>query len=117
MLYFGGPIFLSLVVALTVLANALSIWTTYWLTIWVEAYNKIEPVDIGYYAGIYAVIMLIYSTVDGIEYLVYTRGAWNAARQLHQRLLEGVLNAPLSWWKNIPVGRVVNRFSKDIKSL
>ncbi|KAK5653885.1 hypothetical protein OQA88_7810 [Cercophora sp. LCS_1] len=116
-LYFGGPIFLCFVVSLTILANALGIWTTYWLTIWVEAYTKKEHVDIAFYAGIYAATMLVYSVIDGFEYLVYTRGAWNAARTLHKKLLEGVLNAPLSWWKNIPVGRVVNRFSKDIKSL
>jgi len=33
------------------------------------------------------------------------------------KLLQGVMGAPLSWWKNIPMGRVVNRFSRDIKSL
>lgn len=115
--YYGGPIFLILMVAITLLTNVLNIGTMYWLAIWVEAYRKSPYVDIAFYVGIYAAVNLVFVVADGLQYLTFNRGAWNAARQLHLKLMRGVMGAPLSWWKNIPVGRVVNRFSRDIKSL
>ena len=44
-------------------------------------------------------------------------GAWNAAREMHNRLVQAVLRVPLSWYDIIPVGCITNRFSRDINSL
>ncbi len=44
-------------------------------------------------------------------------GAWLAARRLHHQLLQSVMHVPLAWWTSVPVGRVVNRFSRDLNSL
>ena len=99
------------------LSNFLDVFTTYWLAVWVEAYQRDAHISIVYYAGIYAGIMALSTFMEGVEYLAFTRGSWNAGIKLHRALLRGILNAPLSWWKDIPVGRVINRFSKDIKSL
>ena len=40
-----------------------------------------------------------------------------ASRQFHSKALQGVLNAPMWWFESQPVGRIMNRFSKDIESL
>ena len=34
--------------------------------------------------------------------------------QLHQRLVERVMLAKMSWFDSTPVGRIVNRFSQDV---
>ncbi|KAK1755818.1 multidrug resistance-associated protein [Echria macrotheca] len=115
--YYGGPLFLMALVVVNLLTNFMSLGTTYWLSIWVDAYGKNKYVDVAFYAGVYAIVSLLYSALEAAEYLVYIRGSWKAARQLHKSLLRGVLSAPISWWKDIPVGRVVNRFSRDIKSM
>jgi ATP-binding cassette, subfamily C (CFTR/MRP), member 1 len=42
-------------------------------------------------------------------------GALNAARYLHNHLLNNVMRAPTTTFFDVtPVGRVLNRFSKDI---
>ncbi|KAK0643455.1 P-loop containing nucleoside triphosphate hydrolase protein [Cercophora newfieldiana] len=115
--YCGSALFLTFLVVSSLLYGGLDISASYWLAHWVDSYDTEKYVDIAYYAGIYAVLQALGSIMEGVEYLVYNRGAWNAARRLHRDLLRGVLNAPMAWWKDMPVGRVVNRFSRDIKSL
>ncbi len=40
-----------------------------------------------------------------------------AAQSLHDRLMLSVLLAPCSWFDATPIGRVINRFSKDISTV
>jgi ABC-type multidrug transport system fused ATPase/permease subunit len=44
-------------------------------------------------------------------------GAYIGGRQLHCLLLIGVLHAPMSFFDTTPVGRIINRFAKDIDSI
>jgi ABC-type multidrug transport system fused ATPase/permease subunit len=115
--YFGSPLFLVLLVVVTLLDGGLSVSTSYWLATWVDAYGDNQYVDVVFYAGVYAGLSALSTTMEGAEILTFNRGAWVAARRLHKELLHGVLNAPISWWKDMPVGRVVNRFARDVKSL
>ncbi|KAK3390387.1 hypothetical protein B0H63DRAFT_113119 [Podospora didyma] len=117
MIYFGGLLFVFFALLTTILDSTLRVLTTYWLSVWVGAYDKKEPVSVGFYAGIYAAVTFSWVLMSGANFLAYTRGAWLAARRLHGRLITAVLNAPLSWWKNVPAGRVVNRLSRDMASL
>ncbi|UJR13227.1 hypothetical protein I4U23_000249 [Adineta vaga] len=43
--------------------------------------------------------------------------ASSASVYLHQNLLKGVLHAPMSFFDCTPIGRIINRFAKDIDSL
>ncbi|KAL1881089.1 hypothetical protein Plec18167_003631 [Paecilomyces lecythidis] len=47
----------------------------------------------------------------------YQRGAWVAAGRLHSELVTAVLSAPVSWFDQNPIGRAINRFGNDIRSL
>lgn len=117
MLLFGGPAYAILAIASTIIADAVLLGTTWWLSVWVNAYNKEEAVNVAFYITIYATFNFGTAFLNGLSALIYNRGAWLAARKLHRRLVEGVLNVSLGWWKNVPVGRVVNRFSRDVGSM
>lgn len=41
-------------------------------------------------------------------------GAITAARKLHENLLMNILRSPMSFFDTTPIGRIINRFSKDI---
>lgn len=36
---------------------------------------------------------------------------------MHERLVSAVFQAPISWYDNTPIGRIINRFGVDIQSL
>lgn len=44
-------------------------------------------------------------------------GFIKAAKQLHLGLLRNILKSPMSFFDTTPVGRIVNRFSKDIDAI
>lgn len=49
--------------------------------------------------------------------MAYENGGWYAARTLHTTFIKSVMNVSLSWYKTTPVGRIVNRFSRDMESV
>ena len=44
-------------------------------------------------------------------------GSIRAARFLHSKMLTHILRSPMSFFDTTPLGRIVNRFSKDIDSI
>lgn len=46
--------------------------------------------------------------------IVMAIGCVNAARDLHNNLLRQTLRLPMSFFDTTPLGRIVNRFSKDV---
>ena len=40
-----------------------------------------------------------------------------AGEKIHKKLLTNVLRGPMSFFDSTPIGRIVNRFSKDINSV
>ena len=49
--------------------------------------------------------------------LMVVFGGVQASRALHLQLLRHVLASPLSFFDSTPVGRIVNRFSKDTDTI
>ena len=117
MVVFGGHKY-ALFALCTALASQLAFFAlTLWLSVWVGAYSDRDAVDVGFYLGTYAAILASFNILTGLNNLVFQNGAWNAAREMHNRLVQAVLRVPLSWHDIISVGRITNRFSRDINSL
>jgi len=65
--------------------------------------------------------LVIYAVLGGVQCLTVlsgslglSRGAVRASRELHARLLNGVMHSPMAFFDTTPIGRVVNRFAKDV---
>ncbi|KAI1755593.1 ABC transporter [Xylaria castorea] len=117
MRHFGSPFHAVLAIAMSVLSNASFVGTTLWLAVWVDAYEKDDAHDVAFYLGIYAVWTFGDTFFGGLTYICYELGGWHAARTLHTNFIKAIMNVPLSWFKTTPVGRIVNRFSRDMTSL
>lgn len=51
-----------------------------------------------------------------IAAMVFAIGALRSARHLHNGLLRNTLRLPMSFFDTTPLGRIMNRFSKDTVS-
>ena len=115
---FGNPFFIAglwFVVSFGQTGNILENW---WIACWSDAYAKYGPSTSSlYYLGIAALIAAIIAVTEAVESTFYQRGAWTAAKTLHRKLVRGVFQASISWFDVTPVGRIINRFAKDISSL
>lgn len=44
--------------------------------------------------------------------------SWNATKKLHEDMIKKVLNAPINLYFDVtPIGRILNKFSKDLSVL
>lgn len=98
---------------LLALANVANIWTSLWLSYWSS--NKYPHLSTGQYIGIYVglggsvvLLMFVFSTY-------MTTCGTNASKTMLQRAMTRVLRAPMSFFDTTPLGRITNRFSKDIQ--
>ncbi|KAI0113784.1 multidrug resistance-like protein [Nemania sp. FL0031] len=93
----------------------LSTFPTVWLNWWTEANMKEPNSGIGYYLGVYAALQILavicfgVLTLIGIFYVASQVGI-----QMHQRLLDALLRAPLSLFTTTDIGSITTRFSQDI---
>ncbi|KAI9335613.1 hypothetical protein DFJ73DRAFT_893370 [Zopfochytrium polystomum] len=70
-----------------------------------------------YYVGIYGLIGLAQVVNRSVTSTVVQLAAYRASRIIHERLLNSVLGAPLRFFETTPMGRILNRFTKDISSV
>ncbi|KAF9229004.1 P-loop containing nucleoside triphosphate hydrolase protein [Gyrodon lividus] len=85
-----------------------------WLTWWTEdTFHENAQGWIGIYNGIgfASVILLVILNVTVLLSTV------RASRVFHSKALHGVLRAPMWWFEGQPIGRIMNRFSKDIEAI
>lgn len=91
---------------------------TYWLSVWADAYDRSASLpNVGYYLPVYAATILIYLTLQFGNVVIFQAGGWNAARKMHRKLLHAILHAPVSWFDQNPVGRAMNRFGNDVRTM
>ncbi|PGH12895.1 hypothetical protein AJ79_03995 [Helicocarpus griseus UAMH5409] len=111
---FGLAINFPLIVLSLVLATGANVVTSLWLSYWTSnQFNLSQGQYIGIYAGLGGVsvlLMFAFSTIISIS-------GTNASKAMLQRAMSRVLRAPMSFFDTTPMGRIVNRFSKDIHTM
>lgn len=73
--------------------------------------------DIGFWIGVYTALGFLNCVVGaGRYYLVFT-ASLQASHSLFKDFTQIILRAPLRWFDTVPMGRVINRFSKDFETI
>lgn len=67
--------------------------------------------------GVYAAYGICEASFLFVSNLLIFSGVLRASSVLHNRMLHHVMRAPMSFFDTTPVGRILNRFTKDIDGL
>ncbi|KAJ1670053.1 hypothetical protein GGF38_001794, partial [Coemansia sp. RSA 25] len=69
-----------------------------------------------YYLLIYGAIGTLGAAMSSLQsYLLWTRCSIQASKKVHENMLRGVLRSPMSFFDVTPLGRILNRFSSDLR--
>lgn len=98
-----------------ILSQSASISTSLWLTHWSSDNDSGKGVSNPmYYIGVYALLGFSYSLLTVFQSIILqVYCGIRSARVLHQDMLHSVLRSPMSFFDTTPMGRILNRFSKD----
>ncbi|KAI8576230.1 hypothetical protein K450DRAFT_302879 [Umbelopsis ramanniana AG] len=73
--------------------------------------------SLDYYLGIYILITSLQIVFSGLRFGLVYWGSLRASKVLYVELLRRVFRAPLRFFDTTPVGRILNRFSKDFETI
>ncbi|GMM34012.1 ATP-binding cassette glutathione S-conjugate transporter [Saccharomycopsis crataegensis] len=114
-----NPRFVVLFLFLAVSNMGLNVAANYWLKYWSELNSKegYNP-HVVRYLSIYALLGISGSITLMIQCIIL----WNVcvikgSKNLHNRLANAVIRAPMSFFETTPIGRILNRFSNDINKI
>ncbi|KAI9094069.1 ABC transporter type 1, transmembrane domain-containing protein [Phlyctochytrium arcticum] len=116
----GSTVFVCCAGVAYLLVQTSSIGQDWWLKQWSsasKASNNGDEKSVYYYLTIYTIIGGISILTLFIRAIVVTIGSLNASRRLHSTLLKRILYAPMRFFDTTPMGRILNRFSRDIQVL
>ncbi|XP_077519149.1 multidrug resistance-associated protein 1-like [Amblyomma americanum] len=65
----------------------------------------------------YGLFLISYVVFNFVFWIIFVVGTLRAAVWFHNQLLHSIMRSPLSFFDTTPMGRVVNRFSRDIESV
>ncbi|TQS33560.1 hypothetical protein Golomagni_06093, partial [Golovinomyces magnicellulatus] len=114
--YFGsiGLPFVVTLVSLEVVWAFFQSFPTIWLKFWTDSETKGEDRS-DYYLSIYAALQVVGAIWFAVLiWVVMVKIAAKSGIRLHQKLLDSVVNAPLSLFSKSDIGSITTRFSQDI---
>ncbi|KKA30335.1 hypothetical protein TD95_002269 [Thielaviopsis punctulata] len=106
----------AMCILLTIIALGLTTATNLWLVYWTrEEENSLY--NLKFYLGIFAALSLADSFIGMLSTVSFNFSSWYTARQIHQELMQSLLSVSMNWYSKVPIGRVINRCSRDMTSI
>ncbi|XP_036808127.1 multidrug resistance-associated protein 4 isoform X6 [Oncorhynchus mykiss] len=119
-------------VLLSLIAEVAYVLQDWWLAYWAGEQEKLninstmivqnglnitQELDLRFYMGIYAGLTLASVIFGFARSLLMFNVLVKAAQSLHNRMFNSILRTPVRFFDINPIGRILNRFSKDIGQL
>ncbi|XP_054655590.1 ATP-binding cassette sub-family C member 4-like isoform X3 [Dunckerocampus dactyliophorus] len=128
------PVALVAIVLLSVIAEVAYILQDWWLVFWASkevvanstavsderGINGTAPhgrAHLAFYLGVYLGLTAAAVLLGYARSLVIFHGLVRSTQMLHNRMFNAVLRTPVSFFDLNPIGRILNRFSKDISQM
>ncbi|KAJ0018025.1 hypothetical protein Pint_11073 [Pistacia integerrima] len=109
----GGLWVVIILLLCYVLTETLRISGSTWLSYWTDQ-GSLERHGPGYYNLIYSLLSFcqVLVTLANSYWLIIS--SLYAAKRLHDAMLTSILRAPMVFFQTNPLGRIINRFAKDL---
>ncbi|XP_078175998.1 ABC transporter C family member 2-like [Carex rostrata] len=109
----GGLWVVLILLSCYALTEILRISSSTWLSVWTDQSGPKDHSP-GFYNLIYAIISFcqVIVTLSNSYWLIVS--SLRAAKRLHDAMLSSILRAPMVFFHTNPLGRIINRFAKDL---
>lgn len=112
----GGTTVMVQTLLLLLFGEGIATLTSWWLTYWSD-HGESGQASQGYFLAVYAAMNAATAVYFGGRDLFFRLHSWEAGVSLFLSLLSGVMFAPMAFYDTTPLGRILNRFSKDTYSV
>ncbi|KAM7371220.1 hypothetical protein PAMP_010709 [Pampus punctatissimus] len=110
-----GPLLSVIICCLYGCQSAAAIGANIWLSQWTnDAARNQTKENVHMRVGVYAALGIAQGILVLISSFTLDMGNIGAAKKLHFNLLANKLHTPQSFFDTTPIGRILNRFSKDV---
>jgi ATP-binding cassette, subfamily C (CFTR/MRP), member 1 len=93
-----------------------SVYSNIWLSQWSESPDAgTDPAVRNLFLGVYGALGVGQALALFAGSLILAIGCLNAAKFLHNKLLNSSMKFPMSFFDTTPLGRIMNRFSKEVE--
>ncbi|KAL0442459.1 UNVERIFIED_CONTAM: ABC transporter C family member 2 [Sesamum latifolium] len=109
----GGLWVVMILFACYTSTEILRVSSSTWLSVWTKQSTS-QSYGPGFYILVYAILSFgqVLVTLTNSFWLITS--SLNAAKRLHDSMLCSILRAPMVFFHTNPIGRVINRFAKDL---
>ncbi|CAG2106013.1 unnamed protein product [Medioppia subpectinata] len=118
---FIGFWFCAVIIGSSVASTMAQILSGFWLSEWSDDSldsNAINDTNVRYIRlGVYAGIGVFDTVFTFISQTFISFGCIGAAKQLHNIMLDRIIRAPMIFYDTTPIGRIQNRFSRNMDSV
>ncbi|KIM34225.1 hypothetical protein M408DRAFT_303315 [Serendipita vermifera MAFF 305830] len=109
-----GKILIPVLILSAIFAQGAAVMSGYWLVYWQEDKWHQRP---QFYMGIYAGLGIAQALGTFVIGAILSFITFFASKALHKKALKRLMYAPISFVDTTPVGRMLNRFSKDMDTI
>lgn len=113
----GGVHYPVALFSLIFMAQAIKNLGEWWLSYWTDKATEEEILEADYHMAVYAAFGVVTMLAWFFRGISIAEMILRSARSLHSRMLQSVLGARMDFFDTTPLGRITNRFTKDIDGL
>lgn len=113
----GGAWVVMILFMCYVLTEVLRVSSSTWLSYWTDEGSSSRGHGPLFYNLVYSLLSLSQVLVTLINAFWLITSSLYAARRLHNSMLHSILRAPMVFFQTNPLGRIINRFAKDLSDI
>ncbi|KAJ2446736.1 hypothetical protein GGF42_005616 [Coemansia sp. RSA 2424] len=111
----GGYLLFAVMLACLTISQGCRVGSDFWMRQWIQHKHDADPTH---------KFMWIYALLGGLQFLWFglfamllVASVYMCSKALHGKALQRVLRAPMAFFDTTPLGRILNRFTRDVDSL